>query len=62
MPIKSTCKFAVKASSWVREHLLRITTVSVESSPTREKTVLAKSIPSTCSFLGCLLATALCNF
>ena len=35
LPINCTCKFALKASTWVREHLLRITTPPVESSYTK---------------------------
>jgi hypothetical protein len=35
MPINPTCKFAVKASSGVREHFLPITALPVASSPTK---------------------------
>src|ERR1700676_505802 len=59
MPINCTCTFAVKASSCLREHFLRITTLPVKSSPTKGKTVLPKSIPSTCSFIECLLPRTL---
>src|ERR1700681_1708397 len=59
MPINCTSKFAVKASSCLREHFLRITTLPVKSSPTKGKTVLPKSIPSTCRFIECLLPRTL---
>src|ERR1700747_191693 len=55
MPISSTCMFAVKRSSCVRENFLRTTTSPRRLSPTRWKTVLPRSMPIVCSSMRRLL-------